>query len=117
MSALPVRPAMSAIQFHVDSWGVLATTEDRLQKRLSSSFDELKAFHDAMLPELQSIIEYLNRFPLAELAGEDLKLARAALAMCEVDNAIHKWGEPVLDTGIDVRRMIKKEGFNDRGAG
>lgn len=112
----PSRPVLDAVQPHIDVWGVLATTEDRLEKRLASRFEDLLAFHDAMVPNLQAIIEYLNQFPLAQLAGEDLKLARATLALCEVDNAVNKWREPVLDTGIDVRRMIKKTSFSDRGS-
>jgi hypothetical protein len=112
----PARPSLEAVQSHIDAWGVLATTEDRLDKRLASTYEQLQAFHDAMVPHLQPIIEYLNQFPLAQLAGEDLKLARATLALCEVDNAVNKWREPVLDTGIDVRRMIKKTSFSDRGS-
>lgn len=112
----PSRPVLDTVQPHIDAWGVLATTEDRLEKRLASRLEDLLAFHDAMVPNLQAIIEYLNQFPLAQLAGEDLKLARATLALCEVDNAVNKWREPVLDTGIDVRRMIKKTSFSDRGS-
>jgi hypothetical protein len=115
MSMNETGPTFGAAGPFIEIWGALGTTEERLEKRLNSSLAELQAFHDAMLPQLQSIIEHLNRLPLSGLTGEDRKCANAALAMCEIDNAVNKWREPVVDTGIDVRRMIKKSSFNDRG--
>lgn len=113
MSEVIARPNVSDIEDQINLWA-LPTTEDRLVKRMNSTMEEIKAFHYAMLPKLPAIIEYLNQFNLADLTGEDLKLSRAALAMCEVDNAVYKWKTPVLGTGIDILRMVKKSGFSDR---
>lgn len=113
MSEVTARPDISDIEVEINLWA-LPTTEDRLVKRMNSTMDEINSFHYAMLPKLPAIIEYLNQFKLADLAGDDLKLSRAALAMCEVDNAVYKWKTPILSTGIDTLRMVKKSGFSDR---
>jgi len=113
MSDLIPRPDVSGLEAEIDAWA-LATTEDRLVKRMNSSMQEIQRFYDAMLPILPATIEYLNQFNLSELAGDDLTLSRAALAMCEVDNSVNKWKKPILSTGIDTLRMTKKTGFNDR---
>ena len=42
------------------------------------------------------------------------QLAWTALGICEVDNAVNKWRKPVLETGIDIRRMVPKTGFYDQ---
>ncbi|HAI97693.1 MAG: hypothetical protein CL866_03655 [Cycloclasticus sp.] len=113
MSQAIARPDISDIEVEINLWA-LPTTEERLVKRMNSTMEEINAFHYAMLPKLPAIIDYLNQFQLADLVGDDLKLSRAALAMCEVDNAVYKWKAPVLGTGIDSLRMIKKSGFSDR---
>ena len=113
MSNAIARPDVSDIEVEINLWA-LPTTEDRLVKRMNSTMDEINSFHYAMLPKLPAIIDYLNQFKLSELSEEDLKLSRAALAMCEVDNAVYKWKAPILNTGIDTLRMVKKTGFSDR---
>ncbi|MBV1951778.1 MAG: hypothetical protein KUG64_06250 [Cycloclasticus sp.] len=113
MSHIIERPDMSHMLEEINQWA-LPTTEERLVKRMNSSMEDIQRFYDAMLPHLGSVIDYLNQFKLADLAGEDIKLSRAALAMCEVDNAVNKWKKPTLSTGIDPLRMVKKTAFNDR---
>jgi hypothetical protein len=115
MSTTLSRPSLAGLETYLETWGNLPTTEDRLEKRLTSTIEELRAFYDAMIPNLEAIIEYLNSIPLSGLKGEDLKLANAVLATCEIDNAVNKWHEPVADAGIDIRRVIKKNSFTDRG--
>ncbi|MDX2424687.1 MAG: hypothetical protein QNK15_00370 [Cycloclasticus sp.] len=113
MSNIINRPDISDALAEIDAWS-LATTEDRLVKRMNSSMEEINRFYLLMAPKLPAIIDYLNQFKLSDLSEEDLKLSRAALAMCEVDNAVNKWKKPNLSTGIDTLRMTKKTGFNDR---
>ena len=107
-------PDIAGLENHFAAWG-LPTTEKRLLKRLSSNMEEVRSFYDAMLPRLPEFIEYLNQFPLDAIPKEAHQLAWATLAMCEVDNAINKWNDITLDTGIDILRMIPKKNFPDRG--
>lgn len=113
-NATQSRPEISGLENHLTAWG-LPTTEKRLSKRLSSNMEEVRSFYDAMLPRLPEFIEYLNQFPLEAIPKEAHQIAWATLAMCEVDNAINKWNDITLDTGIDILRMIPKKNFPDRG--
>lgn len=109
----PARPDLTGLEGFIATWA-LPTTELRLERRLASSIEALRAFHDALVPRLPEIIEYLNQFPLDGWSEADRKLAWAALALCEVDNAVNKWRTPLLDTGIDILRMVPKQGFYDQ---
>lgn len=81
-------------------WGV-PTEQERTARRLASDFNQIKAFHDAMLPQLEAIFEYLNGFALDAMPDDCRRLLYMALAVAEVAPAIHFYkGEPptyVLD--------------------
>lgn len=116
MTSGSTQPNFSTLEPHTTAWG-LPTSEQRLAKRMASTIEELRSFYDAMLPRLPEIIDYLNQFPLDSIPEPDRPLGHAALAMCEVDNAVNKWGKSTLETGIDVRRMMPKKNLYDRGHG
>jgi hypothetical protein len=96
----------------VKEWG-LPTTHDRLVKRLNSSFEDLQSFHAAMSPRLDGIIEFLNQFPLDAIPEDYQALARTTLAMCEVDDAVSKWGAPTSPLAASPLRFTAKKSFYD----
>lgn len=105
-------PDFSELEPMIHEWG-LPTLHDRVVKRMNSSFEELEAFHAAMTPRLEEIIQFLNEFPLDEIPEEHLPLAWTALAMCEVDDAVSKWGAPTSSGACSPLRFSPKENFND----
>lgn len=105
-------PDLSSLERFIEDWG-LATPDERVAKRISSTMPEIQAFYSAMLPHLSNIIGYLNQFPLEAIPDADQPLAKATLALCEVDNAVSKWKSPTLETGMDVRRMVEKTSAYD----
>ena len=107
------RPDFSTLEPLIAVWG-LPSTEARMERRLASTIEELRAYHETFVPRLPEIIEYLNQFGTGALSEADQRLAWAALGICEVDNPVSKWRTPVLDTGIDIRRMVPKTGFYDQ---
>ena len=59
----------------------LATERERRAKRLSSSMEEIQAFYDALFPQLEAVVAYLDRFPLDQLpAGGATALLSDAVA-------------------------------------
>ena len=106
------RPDFSDLDPYLMLWGLPASAE-RVAKRVRSSMAELRAFHDAMTPRLEEIIGYLNQFPVHEIPEVDRPLANAALAMCEVDNAVSKWKAPTLVSGVDVLGLTEKKTLYD----
>jgi len=96
----------------VAEWG-LPTMQQRIEKRLNSSMQELRQFHDSMLPHLEKIIEFLNQFPVDAIPEQYKPLANAALAMCEVDDPVNKWRSVLLEEALDPRRFTIKSSFYD----
>ena len=105
-------PEFAALQRYIDTWG-LPTIEQRTGRRLQSTLAELREFHDAVLPHLPAIIEFLNRFPVENIPQEFQPLAWTALSMIEVDDSINKWRSVTLDDALDPRRFTFKKSFYD----
>jgi len=107
------RPAQfKALDPHVAQWG-LPTLQQRREKRLNSTLLELREFHDAMLPHLEAIIEFMNQFPPDRVPDEHKALGYAALAMCEVDDPVNKWRSVTLSDALDPRHFRIKKNFFD----
>ena len=105
-------PDFSELDPFAQEWG-LATTHERLVKRLASTFDELTTFHAAMTPRLDEIIQFLNQFPMTDIPEPYQPLASMALAMCEVDDAVSKWGSPTSPAAASPLRFTSKKSFYD----
>jgi hypothetical protein len=105
-------PDFSELDDHVAAWG-LPTLQQRREKRLHCTFEELKSFHDAMMPRLEEIIAFLDQFPVAAIPPAFTQLADAVLAMCEVDDPVSKWRSVLLEDALDPRRFTIKKTFYD----
>jgi hypothetical protein len=96
----PLPSAFANLESLARDWAV-PTEQERTARRLASNFSQIQAFHDAMLPQLEAIFEYLNRFPIDAMPDDCHRLLYLALAVAEVAPAIHFYkGEPptyVLD--------------------
>ena len=102
----------SELQVFIERWG-LASASERLQQRVDSDLSELEEFYKAVSPQLEAIIEYLNQFPVDAIPEKDRSLACMALAICEVDDALHVWKASNLDYISDPCRWRTKSTFSD----
>lgn len=83
-------------------WG-LPTAEARQQARIDASLEDAKAFHDAFLPHLDTMLSAFKDIAVENIAPEHLGLTNALLALCEVDNPVNKnWGSTRLSSGIST---------------
>jgi len=101
---------------YIEKWGK-PTLMDRVHVRCASSFEDLKAFHAAMLPRLREVITFLDQWPLEEIPDEHLPLSYAALAMCEVDNSVNRWKDVLLPEAQDPRTVVFKTDYFDMEVG
>ena len=85
---MPTSPDFSDLGPFIEKWG-LETAHERLQHRSTATMNELTAFHEAIVPRLKEIIEFLNRFPVDEIPEQHRPIACTALAVCEADDAVH----------------------------
>ncbi len=91
----------------------LPSAGQRIEKRVTSNLDDMQALHDALVPRLPEIIEFLNQFPLGEIPEEYLPLKHAALSLLHVDRPVNRWKTAVLDEALDPRRLRIKLNFYD----
>lgn len=105
-------PDFSDLDVFVSQWGD-PRAQERLRKRMGASMEELKSFHAAMVPRLEEIIDFLNQFPVDAIPDEYRPLAHAALAVCEVDDAVNLWGSPVLELASDPLGWRVKNSYYD----
>jgi hypothetical protein len=82
-----------ALEKFAEAW-CLASQTERHQKRVTSEMKDLEAFYAAMLPRIDAIAEYLNKFPLEDVKDKDQNLLYLALSFIEVSLAVELFHEP-----------------------
>lgn len=86
---------------------ILKNDRARNLKRLASSMPDIRKFYDAMLPQLDSIMEYLNQFPLDGMPEEAQNLCYLTLSLAEVTPAVENFGQPTVPDAFDSTRLVR----------
>ena len=76
----------------VSDWA-LDTENKRLAKRVDSDMEEIKAFYDAILPQMTPVMEYLEKLPVSGLDGADQNLLNLALSYVEISRIFEVWDQ------------------------
>ena len=85
-------------------WSV-ATDTQRIQKRDRSSEDELRKFYETLLPRMDDVFQYLNRFPLDQMPKDARRLFDLAIAFMEIANTVER-GKSRVAWRFDVSRFV-----------
>ena len=84
----------------------LATQRERERKRLASTADDLKAVYDALLPRLDTMLEYLNASGLDVLPADAQRLFFLTLSFAEIAPFVECYrGEPRVPDSFDESRF------------
>ena len=84
----------------------LPTEAARLDKRLSSTMDEIRAFYDAFLPRATEVLTYLNDYPLADMPAAEQQLFRLTLSFVEAANAVEVFQQQAVVDGFPPERFV-----------
>ncbi len=84
----------------------LPTSTERNRKRLGSSMDEINALYNAMLPRLEEVLAYLDRFSLQEMPQDAQRLLYLSLSLAEISIAVELFHEPKVTGGCDPERFV-----------
>lgn len=87
MSVNQLPAGFEAMEPFVARWA-LNTTSARLNVRAQSSYEEIRAFYDAMVPHTEAAIELIDRHKLDALPPDVEKLACLVLALAQTAMAI-----------------------------
>lgn len=96
----------------------LPTERERNHKRLTSEMSEIQSLYDTLLPRMEAIMEYLNKFPFDGMPEDARRLLDLTLSLAEVAPAVEFYQQPGVIDGfpaerfvpIDVPKMAPKEG-------
>jgi hypothetical protein len=96
---MPVLPADFADLEPYADWA-LPTAEQRYEKRLASSMDELQAFYDAAFGRIDDALDHLDQHPLDALPAEEQALLQLYEALMTASFPVEVWRQPrVPDSG------------------
>ena len=112
IESMSLEEIMGVLDEHINEWG-LPTRAARREKRLGSSFEELKHFYTSMLPFMPRIIEQLNEHPLKAIPVRYKSLVYTTFALVEVDFPVHKYKKVQLDQMSNPRGVIAKRSYHD----
>ena len=87
----------------------LAKESERRAKRLSSTMDEIQAFYDAIFPQMEAAVAYLNQFPLDLLPEGTQQLYYLTLSLVEVTSAVELYHQPHIIEAIAPARFRRVE--------
>ncbi len=103
-----------ALEPFTDDWA-LATLNERYAKRSKVTAAQLKAFYDAMLPNLEAALNKVDEYPLGEMPEDAEKLFFLTLSMAEISPHIELYGGVTgVPHSFEESRFIAVEG-NQRG--
>lgn len=89
----------------VDEWA-LPSEEARYRKLHAVSFAGLKAFYEAMLPEMDAIMQFLKTQPVAGMTPEAETLYRLAMTFAETAHPLDLgWRDTDFPSAFPWERM------------
>jgi hypothetical protein len=87
------------------SWA-LASEHDRYHKLHASSLGEVRAFYDAMLPRMPAILDYVDRYTVAQMPDDARTLFHLALTFAETAHPVDLgWKDVDFDSAYRWDKM------------
>lgn len=108
MTERPLPPSFAHLQYLADRWS-LPTERERHLRRLATPIEELDAVYDALLPEVEAILTWLNHRALDALTAEESNLLLLTLSLAEIAPAVQIFREPGKPDGFDTARFIASQ--------
>lgn len=103
--------AFSALQGFVGTWALASETERNIQRH-RQSMPAIIAFKDAMLEQIDEVLAFVNRKPLAELDEVDSVLLKLLLSLAEIAPTVECYNQQAVVYGFDPRRFVAEEDFS-----
>jgi hypothetical protein len=103
--------AFHALQAYVGVWALATETERNIQRH-RQSMPSIIAFKDAMLAQIDELLAFLNRKPLAELDEVETTLLKLLLSLAEIAPTVECYNQQEVVYGFDPRRFVAEEDFS-----
>ncbi|CAN5578095.1 hypothetical protein BH09PSE5_BH09PSE5_20410 [soil metagenome] len=89
----------------------LATETERNKRRNSSDMDDILAFAQAMLADVDAVVAHLDPIPLEALPPAEKRLMYMLLSLAEVAPAVEAYRQPGVIDGYDPARFVAENNF------
>lgn len=87
-------PEFSRLEHLVPDWAI-EDGHERYLKRVNSSMDEIQAFYDAVFPQAEDAVTYIDKFDFSEPLPEDVMNLRNLLySLITISLAVELWKQP-----------------------
>jgi hypothetical protein len=97
-------PGFDMLEPFADAW-VLPDSLARMEKRRTSSMDEIRPFYDAAIASADKALAHLRNFQLGELPPAEERLLKLMLSLAEVGPAVEWFNDPMVYDGFDARKI------------
>ena len=84
----------------------LPTERERNHKRLNSEMSEIQSLYDTVLPRMEAIMGYLNKFPIDSMPEDMQRLLNLTLSLAEVAPAVEFYQQPRVIDGFPAERFV-----------
>lgn len=104
-AAAPLPPQYADLARFTPEW-LLRTEQARYQKLLNTDIEDLRVFYDAMMPRLEEITLFLNRYPLDAMPAEVKNLFDLAMTFMESAHPIDlRWRTTDIEDKFPAERF------------
>lgn len=83
----------------------LPTERERNVLRRSSDYADITDLYNTVLARIDTVLDYLDEFPLDNMPEDAGRLLLLALALSEVAPAVEYYGQPTVIAGFDADRV------------
>ncbi|WP_064745126.1 ABC transporter ATP-binding protein [Pseudonocardia acaciae] len=104
-SALSLPPGFADLEEYAEDWA-LPTQRMRNDKRTSSTIEELDAFYNVVLPRVQAIAAYVDRYPLSAMPAHAVRLLDLARMLMEIAPAVEVMRSPDVVCDYPRERLV-----------
>ena len=104
----------SNLESFCDKW-LHATEARRNEARISSNMEQIKEFYDAVLPQFEQMIQFLNKKPLTDLGEQEENLLNLSFAFVEASTPIERFNSPIVTELFPPERFKIHEGSKSTG--
>lgn len=96
---MPILPTEFADLEPFADW-CLPTEDERYDKRIASTMDELQAFYDAAFPRLEAALDHLDALDINALPEDATRLLQLCNSLMTASFPVEVWRQPrVPDSG------------------
>ena len=85
----------------------LESERDRVDRKLASSADEIRSFYDAMMRQIDEVLDHLDANWGKEMSAPDRRLQLLLLSLVEISTFVELYGLREPAGACDQRRFVR----------